>query len=380
MVSAKQVLDIARGQLRVKESPAGSNRTKYGEWYGMDGQPWCAMFVSWVFDQAGMPFPPIQSAKGFAYCPYGENYFRQKGRLYKQPKVGDVVFFRWRGGVPDHVGIVESVQAKTVTTIEGNTSVKSQDNGGCVMRRIRPRTLKLSFARPNYNGIEQSIPRFSRILRLKTPYMRGNDVLAYQKLLNAKGYQLDTDGVFGPATERITRQFQRDKGLLVDGVLGFRTLKAVKERFNGIKANHQQTSQSLPRTEQFAIDILARTIYGEARKEDYLIKLAIAFTIINRVDSHVQWWGESVKEVCQHPNQYGCWTDARTKKIIESITRDNPNFEECWGIAKKALTEKVLDPSKGATHYYLKGRAIPVWAVNLIPQAAIGSYVFVRVV
>lgn len=27
--------------------------TPYGEWYGMNGQPWCAMFVSWCALQAG---------------------------------------------------------------------------------------------------------------------------------------------------------------------------------------------------------------------------------------------------------------------------------------------------------------------------------------
>ena len=33
------VLNIACGQLGVTESPAGSNRTKYGKWMGLDGQP-----------------------------------------------------------------------------------------------------------------------------------------------------------------------------------------------------------------------------------------------------------------------------------------------------------------------------------------------------
>ena len=31
-----------------------NNITKYGEWYGMNGQPWCAMFVSWCAKQAGL--------------------------------------------------------------------------------------------------------------------------------------------------------------------------------------------------------------------------------------------------------------------------------------------------------------------------------------
>lgn len=39
MATAERVLDIARAELGTKESPAGSNRTKYGKWYGLDGQP-----------------------------------------------------------------------------------------------------------------------------------------------------------------------------------------------------------------------------------------------------------------------------------------------------------------------------------------------------
>jgi len=52
-MTAEQVLSIARGELGNTEVPAGSNRTKYGKWYGMNGQPWCMMFVQWCFAQAG---------------------------------------------------------------------------------------------------------------------------------------------------------------------------------------------------------------------------------------------------------------------------------------------------------------------------------------
>ena len=37
-------------QLGVVESPPGSNNQKYGSWYGMNGQPWCMIFVSWCFE------------------------------------------------------------------------------------------------------------------------------------------------------------------------------------------------------------------------------------------------------------------------------------------------------------------------------------------
>ena len=57
MATVRELLDIARGELGYKETPANSNRTKYGAWYGLDGQPWCVMFVEWVFAQASVKLP-----------------------------------------------------------------------------------------------------------------------------------------------------------------------------------------------------------------------------------------------------------------------------------------------------------------------------------
>ena len=44
-MTANEVLKLAAGELGYTESPANSNRTKYGKWFGFDGQPWCMMFV-----------------------------------------------------------------------------------------------------------------------------------------------------------------------------------------------------------------------------------------------------------------------------------------------------------------------------------------------
>jgi len=47
MTTPNDVLQVAMRQQGQKETPPGSNKSKYGNWYGMDGQPWCAMFVSY---------------------------------------------------------------------------------------------------------------------------------------------------------------------------------------------------------------------------------------------------------------------------------------------------------------------------------------------
>lgn len=137
MTTANDVLNVARKEIGTEESPANSNRTKYGAWYGMDAQPWCGQFVSWCFAQAGLPLH-ITTDKGYAYCPYGVNYFKKAGRWSSTPSVGAIVFY----GSPSesvHTGIVESFDNSTITAIEGNTALGNDANGGAVMRRQRAR-------------------------------------------------------------------------------------------------------------------------------------------------------------------------------------------------------------------------------------------------
>jgi peptidoglycan hydrolase-like protein with peptidoglycan-binding domain len=45
----------------------------------------------------------------------------------------------------------------------------------------------------------------------------------YQGQMHARGWDIDVDGVWGPQTEKVTRQFQKEKGLTVDGKVGPKT-------------------------------------------------------------------------------------------------------------------------------------------------------------
>lgn len=76
----------------------------------------------------------ITTKKGFAYCPYGVKWFKDRSKLFNTPEVGDVVFYDWqKDGVSDHVGIVETIKADgSIVAIEGNTSVGNDSNGGQV--------------------------------------------------------------------------------------------------------------------------------------------------------------------------------------------------------------------------------------------------------
>jgi uncharacterized protein (TIGR02594 family) len=102
------VLSVARSQIG-KGEIGGNNRGPVVHQY-TQGQnvPWCAGFVSWTLKQSGKKAPYLLRAK--SYLKYGKRVL--------MPKPGDLVVFNRKGG--GHVGIVESVNGKKITTIEGN--------------------------------------------------------------------------------------------------------------------------------------------------------------------------------------------------------------------------------------------------------------------
>jgi hypothetical protein len=121
---------------------------KYGAWYGANGEPWCAIFISWVLSHVGKPFK-------YAYVPYVVNDARAKRNglstiLFAQVpaalKAGNVVLaaYDWPGespGLADHIGFVEKiVNSNSFSAIEGNTTSSvtgNQSNGGEVCRKVR---------------------------------------------------------------------------------------------------------------------------------------------------------------------------------------------------------------------------------------------------
>ena len=69
-MSRQDVLNKAQSQDGTAESPPNSNKSIYGLWYepSLNGQKWCAMFVSWVFDHAGHPLGHIQTKNGIHHA------------------------------------------------------------------------------------------------------------------------------------------------------------------------------------------------------------------------------------------------------------------------------------------------------------------------
>ena len=120
-------------QLDDKTANAGMNNyTKY--WRDIkneyQGQPWCAVFVTWCFTKTFGVDKAHQLLKHYpyVYCPTMSGLFK----LYANPKRGDIVIFN-HNGVFTHTGIVTGVDGDYFTTVEGKHV--SRKCGCCKRRR-----------------------------------------------------------------------------------------------------------------------------------------------------------------------------------------------------------------------------------------------------
>lgn len=163
-MSMQAVIDAARADLGYTESPANSNMTKYGEWYGMNGQPWCVMALAFWFDHAGERMAFFGGGKT-ASCSILLRWYKEQGLTVpvEDVQVGDIVILNFSGTKDtQHCGLVTDVwealdgfgRVASVFTIEGNTTNgggRSEDNGGCVAEKERFPSQIVAVCRPQYS-------------------------------------------------------------------------------------------------------------------------------------------------------------------------------------------------------------------------------------
>ena len=246
--SANHILELARGELGTKESPAGSNNVTYNHsYYGRpvsgSNYPWCAVFLWWLFQQAGAPELYYDGGKT-AYVPTLIGWANGKGLLVDKPQPGDLICFDFNANQKaDHIGICEDWDGQYVTTIDGNTGTTNEANGGCVMRRRRHKTYILAVIRPRYEEDDNMTQtQFNQLMDgwmatqgkggVQFPVLskgaKGQQVKAVQILLNGHGHGCSSaDGSFGPATDRALRRYQQAHGLTVDGSCGPATWRSL---------------------------------------------------------------------------------------------------------------------------------------------------------
>ena len=211
-----------------------------------NGYAWCDVFVDWCFFKAygAVEGQRIQCQTGplGAGCIFSAQYYQQKGRYDRTPKVGDQVFFQ-SGGEIGHTGIVVEVTDSTIVTVEGNSSDQVKKNtynrsnsyiagyGHPLYGEYDPTPVTPAPAEeaPEAVGCEVVLPQLKN-------GAEGIAVKNAQVLLIDKGYYCGgslragretADGECGPTTEKSVKSFQTKRNLTADGIIGSDTWKAL---------------------------------------------------------------------------------------------------------------------------------------------------------
>ena len=186
---------------------------------------------------------------------------------------------------------------------------------------------------------------------------RGAEVKKVQtKLKNWGYYKGAVDGIFGSQTKEAVKYFQRKNKLVVDGIVGPATLKAL-----GMSSG-TSSSSSLSEAD---LNLLAKLIYGEARGESYVGQVAVGAVVMNRIRS------------ASFPNTMSGVIYQKYAFTAVSDGQINLTPNET---AKKAARDAMngWDPSYGALYYYNPKIATSQWIFTRPTTVTIGNHVFAK--
>ncbi|WP_164522272.1 cell wall hydrolase [Halocella sp. SP3-1] len=185
----------------------------------------------------------------------------------------------------------------------------------------------------------------------------GADVAILQRKLKELSYYNGViDGLYGKGTTNAVKLFQRDNGLMTDGIVGDETYQALPK-------GNLESRMDVSREE---IILLARIINGEARGESFRGKVAVGAVIINRVESDS--FPNSIREVILQRNQFSCLLDGQANFYPQKSSID---------AARAALLG--YDPTYGSLFFYNPKVATNVQWISTRPVvASIGDHIFAR--
>ena len=232
----------------IAKAEVGNNGSKYRKWFynrtsDYYGVNWCAVFLSWLFNQVGGLNKYIVKTDGAGtIARYSDKKY---GKWYEPneitPQEGDIVMFRWGGSYTDkyhsdHVGYVYAVDSEYVYSIEGNTGSNNADYSSVMYKRYsRTNSVINGYYRPNYEVKKESE---EEKMNNFTKGDKGDGVLAYKTLLiQARTFGLietkvAEDNIFGEGTLKATKEVQKLYNLEVDGIAGVKTITALRNAVN----------------------------------------------------------------------------------------------------------------------------------------------------
>ncbi len=184
---------------------------------------------------------------------------------------------------------------------------------------------------------------------------RGDEVRAIQEKLYRWGYLADVpDGIYGEKTRAAVLWFQRQNGLIADGIAGPATLAALgitSSTGSGVSATDNERA------------LLARIISAEARGEPYAGQVAVGAVILNRV-RHPSF-PNTLAGVIYQPGAFTAIVDGQF---------DQPVAESAKRAAADALAG--YDPSGGAIYYFNPNTATNAWIWSRPLIKVIGNHRF----
>ncbi len=124
-----------------------------------------------------------------------------------------------------------------------------------------------------------------------------------------------------------------------------------------------------------AVDLLARTIWGEARGDGYRGMQAVANVVMNRI--YRSGWPDTVRGVTLQSAQFSAWNAGDPNRpLMEAVTAYDASFQDALKIAQLAIDGMLSDITGGADHYHANTIAAPYWADGGRISARIGNHIF----
>lgn len=160
--------------------------------------------------------------------------------------------------------------------------------------------------------------------------------------------------------------------------------KAAPCSAQGVPVDQLAFSRTMNREELiYEIDVLAETLWCEARGEGKIGVEAVASVVMNRAKRS----GKKVSDVCLQRKQFSCWNN-RTRPVVggdrkfimkPNLTpRDTKIFSLCRSTAYAVVIGTFI-PTVDSTHYYAHNKVTPKWAQSMWNKQVIGNHTFGRV-
>lgn len=121
--------------------------------------------------------------------------------------------------------------------------------------------------------------------------------------------------------------------------------------------------------------MLALMVWREARSESFQGKLAVAWTVRNRVE-HTKWWGTDIVGVITKKWQYSSMTATGDPQLSMFPKIGDSSFKECMVVACGVINNEFDHPAPGADSYYADYIKRPKWATDQNFVKKIGVHCF----